>query len=109
MGKDADRLNSRHASVRRSYDAVAADYAIRFRDELAAKPLDRALLACLAGQVEGTAPIADLGCGPGRARNHPGGGIGRRAAFSCPLCGAVPESRQNYPRLGVVRQTVTDI
>jgi SAM-dependent methyltransferase len=60
-----DGLNSRHGSVCRSYDAVAADYAIRFHDELAAKPLDRALLACLAEQVEDTAPIADLGCGPG--------------------------------------------
>jgi SAM-dependent methyltransferase len=60
-----DGLNSQHGSVRRSYDAVAADYAIRFRDELAGKPLDRALLACLAEQAEDSAPIADLGCGPG--------------------------------------------
>jgi SAM-dependent methyltransferase len=56
---------SRHHSVRRSYDAVAEAYAAGFRDELAGKPLDRALLACLAEQAEDGAPIADLGCGPG--------------------------------------------
>ncbi|WP_189825552.1 class I SAM-dependent methyltransferase [Streptomyces finlayi] len=52
-------------AVRRSYDAVAEDYATRLAGELAGKPLDRALLAAL---VEETAPggrIADLGSGPG--------------------------------------------
>lgn len=34
-------------ATRASYDAVAADYAEHFRDELAAKPLDRAMLAGL--------------------------------------------------------------
>lgn len=56
---------SRHLSVRRGYDAVAKEYAAAFRDELATKPLDRALLACLAEQAEHGAPVADLGCGPG--------------------------------------------
>jgi SAM-dependent methyltransferase len=56
---------SRHHSVRRSYDAVAEAYAAGFHDERAGKPLDRALLACLAEQPDHSAPIADLGCGPG--------------------------------------------
>jgi len=56
---------SQHDSVRRSYDAVAEVYAAGFRNELASKPLDRAVLACLAEQAEHGAPIADLGCGPG--------------------------------------------
>lgn len=56
---------SRHDSVRRSYDAVAEAYAAGFRAELAGKPLDRALLACLAEQADDGAPVADLGCGPG--------------------------------------------
>jgi hypothetical protein len=38
-------------STRASYNAVATDYAERFRDELAAKPLDRALLAGFAELV----------------------------------------------------------
>ncbi len=57
--------NLQHRSVRRSYDTVAEQYAAGFRDELAGKPLDRALLACLAEQADQGAPIADLGCGPG--------------------------------------------
>jgi SAM-dependent methyltransferase len=56
---------SRHQVVRQSYDAVAGEYAIGFRDELTSKPLDRALLACLVEQAEDDVPIADLGCGPG--------------------------------------------
>ena len=71
LGRRQDRLLvmdgpiSRHHSVRRSYDTVAETYAAGFRGELASKPLDRALLACLAEQAEKGAPIADLGCGPG--------------------------------------------
>ena len=42
----------RHGPVRRSYDTVAEKYAAGFRDELAAKPLDRALLASLVEQAE---------------------------------------------------------
>jgi SAM-dependent methyltransferase len=54
-----------HDRVRTSYNAVAREYAARFRDELAQKPLDRALLTALVEQTEKAAPIADLGCGPG--------------------------------------------
>lgn len=57
--------NLRHHLVRRSYDTVTEEYAASFRDELADKPLDRALLACLAEQADEGAPVADLGCGPG--------------------------------------------
>jgi SAM-dependent methyltransferase len=57
--------NRRHHIVRQSYDTVAEDYSAGFTDELARKPLDRALLACLAEQAEDGAPVADLGCGPG--------------------------------------------
>jgi ubiquinone/menaquinone biosynthesis C-methylase UbiE len=59
-----------HDSTRRSYDAVAGAYADGLRDELAGKPLDRALLAALVEQSQlesapaGTS-IGDLGCGPG--------------------------------------------
>ena len=56
---------SQHHTVRQSYDAVAEEYLERFRNELAGKPLDRALLACLAEEAEDGAPVADLGCGPG--------------------------------------------
>jgi SAM-dependent methyltransferase len=59
-------------STRASYDAVAADYAERFRSELAARPLDRAVLAAFAELVRasGSGPVADIGCGTGRVTGH---------------------------------------
>ncbi len=55
-------------STRTSYDAVAADYAERFRHELADRPLDRAMLGAFAELVRAAAagPVADVGCGAGR-------------------------------------------
>jgi SAM-dependent methyltransferase len=59
-------------STRASYDAVAADYAERFRDELASRSLDRAMLAAFAEHVQDAAagPVADIGCGTGRTTAH---------------------------------------
>jgi len=59
-------------ATRRAYDTVAVDYAELLRTELAAKPLDRALLAAFAELVKGAGvgPVADLGCGPGRVTAH---------------------------------------
>jgi ubiquinone/menaquinone biosynthesis C-methylase UbiE len=61
-----------HENVRASYDAVAGEYLAHLGDELAGKPLDRALLAALVDEVaavgapsRGGGAIADLGCGPG--------------------------------------------
>jgi SAM-dependent methyltransferase len=54
--------------TRASYDAVAETYAELFGDELAGKPLDRALLAAFAETVPG--PVADVGCGPGHVAAH---------------------------------------
>jgi len=54
-----------HDGTRRSYDAVAGAYADGLRDELAGKPLDRALLAALIEQAPAGTTIGDLGCGPG--------------------------------------------
>lgn len=59
-------------ATRAAYDTVAVDYAELLRTELAAKPLDRALLAAFAELVlaAGMGPVADLGCGPGRVTAH---------------------------------------
>jgi SAM-dependent methyltransferase len=53
------------AQVRAFYDAVAAEYADHFADELRDKPLDRALLERFADDVRGAGPVYDLGCGSG--------------------------------------------
>jgi len=58
------------AATQAGYDAVAEEYAARFFDELAAKPLDRALLDCLVELTRGVGVIADIGCGPGQIARY---------------------------------------
>ncbi|MEY9993402.1 SAM-dependent methyltransferase [Streptomyces sp. V4I8] len=74
---DSDFLTT----TRTFYDAIAEDYATLFQDELANRPLERALLNVFAELVKGNGVdgggaggngvggnglVADLGCGPGR-------------------------------------------
>ncbi|MGW0363742.1 class I SAM-dependent methyltransferase [Streptomyces sp. NPDC002990] len=89
-------------AVPASYDAVAVDYARLLGSELAAKPLDRAVLAAFAEYVRGRAggggAVADLGCGPGRVTAHLNG-LGARA-FGVDLSPAmVAVARRTYPGL----------
>ncbi len=59
-------------ATRAGYDAVAADYSEWVSGDLAAKPVDRALLAAFAELVhaDGAVPVGDLGCGSGRVTAH---------------------------------------
>ncbi len=57
-------------ATRAFYDAIAEDYAAMFRDSLAAMPLDRAVMAGFAELVGRGAPVADVGCGPGRVTGY---------------------------------------
>ena len=50
--------------VRAAYDAVARAYHDQLGDELAGKPLDRAMLEAFT-ELAGAGTIADVGCGPG--------------------------------------------
>jgi len=54
-------------STRSSYDAVAAAYDEHFREALAGRPWDRAVLAVFAELVRSRSPgpVADVGCGTG--------------------------------------------
>jgi len=58
--------DSLHAT-RTSYDAIAKPYAEQFADHLGDRPLDLALITAFAELVRtgGTAPVADVGSGPG--------------------------------------------
>jgi SAM-dependent methyltransferase len=58
------------AATQAGYDAVAEEYAARFFDELAAKPLDRALLECVVELTRGIGMVADIGCGPGQIARY---------------------------------------
>lgn len=59
-------------AAKTAYDTVAADYGRFLREELAAKPVDRAMLAAFVEQVREAeaGPVADLGCGSGRVTAH---------------------------------------
>ena len=66
---------SSERSVRAAYDAIARPYAEQFDQELAGKPLDRALLAAFL-ELCGDGTVGDVGCGPGQvaralAERHP--------------------------------------
>jgi SAM-dependent methyltransferase len=88
------------AATRLAYDKVAGDYAELLADELAKKPLDRAMLAAFAEEVTATGggTVADLGCGPGRITQHLAG-LGLEA-FGVDLSpGMVAVARQRHPGL----------
>lgn len=88
------------ARTRRSYDVAAEDYAVWIAPELAAKPLDRALLSGFAELVRtaGNGPVADIGCGPGRITDHLAG-LGL-PVFGIDLSpGMVAAARARYPEL----------
>jgi SAM-dependent methyltransferase len=87
-------------ATRVAYDTVAVDYAELLRNGLAAKPLDRALLAAFAELVRAAdvGPVADLGCGPGRVTAHLHS-LGL-AAFGVDLSPAmIAVARQSHPGL----------
>jgi len=52
------------------YDAVAIEYAEKFKDEMDDKSFDRGCLDRLAREVGELGPICDLGCGPGQIARY---------------------------------------
>ena len=53
-----------------SYNAVAAEYAAKFQDEMDHKPFDRDCLDRLVREVGELGAICDLGCGPGQIARY---------------------------------------
>ena len=85
-------------TIRESYDRVADEYARRMFSELDNKPLDRELLTRLAGAVNGSGEICDLGCGPGHIARF----LGDRGAnvFGLDLSpGMLDEARRLSPEI----------
>ena len=85
-----------HEGVRRSYDAVAENYAASFAAELEGKPLDRALLASLLEEAGPSARVADIGCGPGHVTSW----LARRGAAAVGIDlspGMVAVGRREHP------------
>ena len=53
------------SSVQAAYDSVAVEYAEKFFNELAAKPLDRKLLDLFSERIADSGRVCEVGCGPG--------------------------------------------
>lgn len=90
-------------TTRDSYDAIAPAYADFSRGELAAKPLERGVLATfaeLAAAGGGGLPVADVGCGTGRVTAHLGElGLGLDV-FGIDLApGMLAVAREEHPGL----------
>lgn len=84
--------------TRAFYDTIAEDYADHFRDPLAERPLERALLSAYAEQVGPNGTVADLGCGPGDVTAHLAG-LGL-SVFGLDLSDAmIAIARRRYPAL----------
>ncbi|MDP9793567.1 SAM-dependent methyltransferase [Catenuloplanes nepalensis] len=89
-------MTTHHAAVRASYDTVAAGYADALADDLAARPVDRAMLAVFA-ELAGHGPVGDLGCGPGRVAAHLRE-LGRTDVLGVDLSPAmIAEARRRHP------------
>jgi SAM-dependent methyltransferase len=58
------------ARTRVAYDTVARSYEELLRDALADSPWERAVLGLFAELVGPSAPVVDLGCGPGRITGY---------------------------------------
>ncbi|MFC8619675.1 class I SAM-dependent DNA methyltransferase [Micromonospora purpureochromogenes] len=87
-------------ATRTSYDTMAADYTEFIRGELAALPLDRAMLAAFAELVlaDGGGPVLEVGCGPGRITRHLHD-LGLDAAGLDLSPGMIAQARRAYPDL----------
>ncbi|MEH0824114.1 MULTISPECIES: class I SAM-dependent DNA methyltransferase [unclassified Micromonospora] len=87
-------------ATRTSYDTMAADYTEFIRDELAALPLERAMLAAFAELVlaDGGGSVLEVGCGPGRITRHLHD-LGLDAAGLDLSPGMLAQARRDHPDL----------
>jgi SAM-dependent methyltransferase len=63
-------MNKIIQNTQTSYDAVAREYAEKFKDEMDDKPFDRDCLDRLAREVGDLGSICDMGCGPGQIARY---------------------------------------
>jgi SAM-dependent methyltransferase len=95
----------------RSYDAVAERYAREFGNELAGKPVDRALYAMFAELVvalDPTATVGDVGCGPGHVSAHLAA-LGLHVVGIDASPGMIAAARRAHPRLRFELGTFADL
>lgn len=96
-----------HGQVAAAYDAVATEYAESLRDELAGKPLDRAMLAAVVEMSNG-GRIADIGCGPGHVTRHLAS-LGAKPVGIDISPGMIDIARAENPELEFRVESMTDL
>jgi SAM-dependent methyltransferase len=103
---------TRWADPAATYDKVASAYADSFVHELDHKPFDRDLLerfvTAVRPAVSTTAPVCDLGCGPG----HIGAFVADRGVAVTGIdlsAGMLAQARRRYPSLTFARGDMTSL
>ncbi len=97
-------------TTRQSYDAFAADYTERFRDEYEAIPIERAMMSAFAAlvQADGGGEVVDAGCGGGMSTNYLHKlGLDVRGVDVSP--GMLAQGRREYPHLRLDERSMTDL
>lgn len=59
-------MDLKKTNIQAGYDKIAAEYARRFVDEQAGKPMDQQMLQRFADEVRSKGLVCDMGCGPGQ-------------------------------------------
>lgn len=95
-------------ATRNSYDEVADTVADLWRDDLAAKPWDRAVLAAFAELVGPGGRVADVGCGTGRITAALVG-LGLDAFGTDLSPGMLAVARREHPQLSFELGSMTDL
>ncbi|MEV5599713.1 class I SAM-dependent methyltransferase [Streptomyces sp. NPDC052496] len=96
--------------TRASYDAMADDYVAFTHGELAAKPMERAMLAGFAEMVRaaGDGPVVDVGCGTGRVTEHLAG-LGLSVSGIDLSPGMLAVARRQHPELRFDEGSMLDL
>lgn len=97
-------------TTRAGYDAIAVDYAERFKAEPEANPLACAMLGAFAEyvRVDGAGPVVELGSGPGRVTAHLHRlGVDISGMDLSPAMVAL--ARRTYPELRFDEGSMTDL
>jgi SAM-dependent methyltransferase len=112
VSEPGDADPTRWADPAATYDQVASAYADSFVHELDHKPFDRELLNRFATTVRPTiattAPVCDLGCGPG----HVGAFVADLGIDVTGIdlsAGMVAQARRRYPELTFARGDMTSL
>jgi ubiquinone/menaquinone biosynthesis C-methylase UbiE len=101
-------MNQSPNQTQNSYDAVAANYAEQFRDEMRKKPFDRKMLDWLIEKNANLGTICELGCGPGMITGY----LSEQGATVCGIdlsAKMIEEARKQFPQIRFEQGDMLDL